>query len=274
MIARRATLIAALAVFGVAGSAAAQFSALGESVPFPVAKVPFGPGEQMVYRVSWGWAGKVGQGVLDVVGIDTIRGRPTYHLRFRVAGNMLFLKVNDNNQSWLDVETLAALRFDQNVHEVRYKAHRIYDFYPEEMRWARQGHPDDTGELLSPEPLDDVSFLYYVRTLPLEVGQTYTFDRYWRDRGNPVVVKVLRKDSAQVDGVYIPTIVVQPIIKTKGAFSEGGEAEVHFSDDDKRLIVYLKASMAIGSLKMYLERYTPGTKLRYEPPKSEEGGAS
>lgn len=274
MMARRALLVATLAVFGVAGGAAAQFSALGESVPFPVAKVPFGPGEEMVYRVSWGWAGTVGQGVLDVVGIDTIRGRPTYHLRFRVAGNMLFLKVNDNNQSWLDVEKLAALRFDQNVHEVNYKAHRIYDFYPEEMRWEREGHPDDTGELLSPEPLDDVSFLYYVRTLPLEVGQTYTFDRYWRDRGNPVVVKVLRKDSAQVDGVYIPTIVVQPIIKTKGAFSEDGEAEVHFSDDDQRLIVYLKASMAIGSLKMYLERYTPGTKLRYEPPKSEEGADS
>jgi len=271
MMARRALLIATLAVFGVAGGVAAQFSALGESVPFPVAKVPFGPGEEQVYRVTWGWFGSVGQGVLDVVGIDTIRGRPTYHLRFRVAGNVMFFKVDDNNQSWLDVEKLAALRFDQNVHEVRYKAHRIYDFYPETMSWAREGHPDDTGELLSAEPLDDVSFLYFVRTLPLEVGKTYTFDRYWRDRGNPVVVNVLRKDSAQVDGVYIPTIVVQPIIKTKGAFSEDGKAEVHFSDDDKRLIVYLKASMAIGSLEMYLERYTPGTQLRYDPPKSEEG---
>jgi hypothetical protein len=89
-------------------------------------------------------------------------------------------------------------------------------------------------------------------------------NRYWRDRGNPVVVKVLRKDSVKLDGVTVPTIVVQPIIQTKGAFSEDGEAEVHFSDDDRRLIVYLKASMAIGSLRMYLERYTPGTQLRQE----------
>ncbi len=271
---RRAFLLAALAVFGVAGGAAAQFSALGETVPFPVARVPFGPGEQLVYKVTWGVFGSVGQGVLEVVGIDTIRGRPTYHFQFRVKGGVMFLGVDDNTQSWLDVENLAALRFDQNVHEVNYKAHRIYNFFPDSMRWSREGHPDDTGELLSAQPLDDVSFLYFVRTLPLEVGGTYTFNRYWRDRGNPVTVKVLRKDSAQVDGVYIPTIVVQPIIKTKGAFSEEGKAEVHFSDDDQRLIVYLKASMKIGSLKMYLERYTPGTKLRYEPARPEEGDDS
>jgi len=67
-----------------------------------------------------------------------------------------------------------------------------------------------------------------------------------------------------VDGVDVPTIVVQPIIQTKGAFSEDGEAEVHFSDDANRLIVYLRAGMSIGTLKMYLERYTPGTQLAQE----------
>jgi hypothetical protein len=132
--------------------------------------------------------------------------------------------------------------------------------FPEEMRWVKQ-NSDEEGELMSPEPLDDVSFLYYVRTLPLEVGDTYTFNRYWRDTGNPVVVNVLRKDTTEVDGVDVPTIVVQPIIQTRGAFSEDGEAEVHFSDDANRLIVFLRAGMSIGTLKMYLERYTPGTQL-------------
>ena len=100
-----------------------------------------------------------------------------------------------------------------------------------------------------------------IYTKDQEVATQRKIYRYWRDRGNPVVVNVLRKDTAQVDGVDIPTIVVQPIIQTRGAFSEDGEAEVHFSDDANRLIVYLKAGMAIGSLKMYLERYTPGTRL-------------
>jgi len=68
-----------------------------------------------------------------------------------------------------------------------------------------------------------------------------------------------------LDGIDVPTIVVQPIIQTRGAFSEGGEAAVHFSDDDRRLIVFLKAGMSIGTLKMYLERFTPGTRLQGSP---------
>lgn len=255
-----AALIAVFAVFGAAPGVAAQFSALSRPVPYPVEDVPFGPGEQLVYRVTWGIFGTVGQGVLEVTGVDTIRGHPSYSLSFKVRGGVLFAKVDDHTQSWLDVATLASHRFDQNIKEVNYKRHRIIDMYPEEMRWAKL-NSDEEGELMSPTPLDDLSFMYYVRTLPLRVGDSYTFNNYWKDTGNPVVVNVLRKDTAEVDGVEVPTIVVQPIIQTRGAFSEDGEAEIHFSDDEKRLIVFLRAGMAIGSLKMYLERYTPGTKL-------------
>jgi hypothetical protein len=259
---RHALAIAALALTGAARGVAAQNgSALGQTVPFPVTPVPFGPGEMMQYRVTWGIFGSVGQGRLEVAGIDSVQGHPTYRLQFKVRGGVLFAKVDDNTQSWLDVGTLASRRFDQDVKEVNYKRHRIIDIFPEEKRWARR-NSEETGTLMSATPLDDVSFLYFVRTLPLVVGETYRFDHYWRDRGNPVVVKVLRKDSVKLDGVDIPTIVVQPIIQTRGAFSEGGEAEVHFSDDDRRLIVFLKAGMSIGTLKMYLERYTPGTKLQ------------
>jgi hypothetical protein len=63
---------------------------------------------------------------------------------------------------------------------------------------------------------------------------------------------------------------VQPIVQTDGIFSEGGEAEVHYSDDDRRLVVHLRAKMSIGTLRMWLEDYTPGRKLvssvRSEPP--------
>jgi len=36
---------------------------------------------------------------------------------------------------------------------------------------------------------------------------------------------------------------------------------VHFSDDARRLIVHLRAKMSIGTLKMWIENYTPGRKL-------------
>jgi hypothetical protein len=252
---------ALLASVGVTDAAGVQLgSALAQTVPYAVAPVPFGPGEIMRYDVKWGIFGSVGDGRLEVVGIDSMHGYPSYRLAFAIKGGLPLAKVNDMNQSWLDVATLFSRRFDQNTHEVNYKRHRIIDFHPDSMRWVRL-NSDDTGELATTEPLDDVSFLYFVRTLPLEVGETYTFNRYWKQDGNPVVVNVLRRDTLKIGKDSYPTIVVQPIIKTKGIFSEGGEAEVHFSDDARRLIVHLRAKMSIGTLKMFLESYTPGMQL-------------
>jgi hypothetical protein len=58
------------------------------------------------------------------------------------------------------------------------------------------------------------------------------------------------------------TIVVQPIIKTRGLFSEGGRAEVYFTDDDRRILVQLKSKVKIlKSLDMTLDGYTPGVAI-------------
>jgi hypothetical protein len=53
------------------------------------------------------------------------------------------------------------------------------------------------------------------------------------------------------------TIVVQPIIRSSGMWSEGGEAEIHFSDDDLRIVVYMKADVPNfpGSLSLHLREF-------------------
>jgi Protein of unknown function (DUF3108) len=261
-------LLIPLTASAAAAPASAQIgSALAQTVSFPVAPVPFGPGESQNYKVEWGVFGSVGEGALEVVGVDTIHGNPSYHLNFRMKGGILFAKVDDEMQSWLDVQQLFTRRFDQKQHEVNYKRHKIFDFDFDRMEWIREDN-DEFGPLASAEPLDEVSFLYFVRTLPLVVGETYTFDRYFKAEGNPVTVKVLRKDSLTIGKDTYHTIVVQPIIKTKGIFSEGGEAEVHFTDDDRRLIVHLRAKMSIGTLKMWLQSYTPGRQLVPAVPES------
>lgn len=226
-----------------------------------VAAVPFAVGERMTYKVRLGIVGDVGNGSLEVTGIDTVRGRPAYALRFRLQGGIVFAKVDDDFRSWVDTQSLIALRFKQDQKEVRYERHRTIDFFPEERRW-RTTDGKESGVLPTDAPLDDVSFLYFIRTLPLEVGKTYTFNRYFKEEGNPVTVKVLRKQKITVPAGTFNTIVVQPIIKTKGLFSEGGQAEIYFTDDDKRILVQLKSKIKIlKSLDMHLQTYTPGRRL-------------
>ena len=234
-----------------------------------VAAVPFGPGERLVYEVTAGWLGRRGNAWSEVTGVENVRGRPAYQLSFRLRGGMMGLSLDDKQASWLDVGELYSHRFFQDLNQPRYKRIRTIDFYPSEGLWRQRKcgpnagcDPEKTGDLASEIPLDDVSFLYWARTVPLEVGQTYTFRRYFKDEGNPVTIRVLRRERVTVPAGTYNTIVVKPIIKTDGLFGEGGEAELYFSDDARRIVVLMKTSMPIiGRMEMKLQTYTPGTPL-------------
>jgi hypothetical protein len=255
-----------LSLLGVAFTASAQSSeAPAAVVSYAPAPVPFGLGEKLGFKITLGPFGEVGHGSMEVAELDTVNGHPAYDLRFAIKGGVAFARVDDKMESWLDVRHLVSRRFHQDQKEIRYQRHRKFDFFPEEKRWSRTDK-DETGELATDRPLDDVSFLYYVRTLPLEIGKTYELNRYFQANGNPVVVKVLRKEKVTVPAGTFMTIVVQPVIQTKGLFGKGGRAEVYFTDDERRLVVQLKSSVPVlGSLNMYLETFEPGAPISSEP---------
>ena len=225
-----------------------------------VAQVPFGPGERLDYRITFGILGKRGTASTEVMGVEDVRGKESYHLTFRMKGGALGWGMNDVQESWLDVQRLYAHRFKQQLDQTTYERLRTLDFYPSDGVW-RMVEQVREGKLATDMPLDDVSFLYWARTLPFEVGRTYEFGRYFKPEGNPVVLKVLRREKVKVPAGTFNTIVVQPLIRTSGLFGDGGKAEVYFTDDDRRLIVLIKTRMSIGTLQLQLERYTPGELL-------------
>jgi hypothetical protein len=225
------------------------------------AEAPFGPGEQLVYKVKIGFF-NAGEGQMSIPELDTLRGRDAYRISMTIRGGLGPARVNDEYSSWLDVRTLQSWRFIQDIHEVNYKSFRHYEFYPERRLWDREDN-DESGSLASLLPLDDIAFIYFIRTLPLEVGKTYTFDRYFKVDGNPVTVTVLRRDRRKTEAGEFATLVVQPIIRTKGLFSQGGKAEIHFTDDARRLPVYVKSDIPNfpGSLTLHLKEIHAGVPL-------------
>jgi len=218
-------------------------------------RVPFGIGERLTYDVKFG-ALKVGSGSMEVAGIENIRGRDAWHTVFRIKGGTFFYKVNDLLESWFDTSTLASLRHVQDFQEGGRDRERKYEIFPERAVYQEEGK----NELPSvSEPLDDGSFLYFIRTVPLEVGQTYTFDRYFRPDRNPVKIVVLRKERVEVPAGTFDAIVIRPIIKSKGIFSDKGEAQIWLSDDDRRMMLQMKSKLSFGSLNLYLKSYRPPT---------------
>lgn len=216
------------------------------------APVPFGDGERADYNVKVGFMG-VGRASTEVFRLDTIRGRETWHILFQVRGGIPGFRVDDKMESWMDTGTLASLRFRQDMNEGSHQRERLFEIFPDSVYREDEKEPEPTVTL----PLDDGSFLFFIRTIPLEVGKEYSFDRYFRPDRNPVRIQVLRKERIKVPAGTFETVVIRPIIKARGIFSEGGRAEVWLTDDDRRLMVQMKSHMKVVSLSLFLRSYTP-----------------
>ncbi|GJG88162.1 hypothetical protein tb265_33430 [Gemmatimonadetes bacterium T265] len=218
------------------------------------APVPWGVGERLGYDVKFGIL-KAGSATLSVPEIVDVRGRPAYHAIFHVRGGTFFYHVDDTYESWIDTATLASLRFYQTQLEGGKSRNKRYEIFPERETYQDGDKPEERSVA---DPLDDGSLLYAVRTLPLRTGDVYELNRYYKPDRNPVRIRVVRREQIRVPAGTFNAIVVQPTVKTKGIFGEGGRAEVWFSDDEARVVLQVRSSLSFGSLTMQLRNRQDG----------------
>jgi Protein of unknown function (DUF3108) len=165
--------------------------------------------------------------------------------------------VNDRFDSWIDPENLFSRRFVQDQKELTSSRYRAYEMAPEQKTFRLKDGREEA--MSSSEPLDDLSFLYYARTLDLRVGDVDTIPRYFKP-GHDVILRVLRKERVVVPAGTYETIVIQPTITNVGGlFGQGGQAEVYVSDDAARTVVMIRSRVPlVGSLSLHLTEFRAG----------------
>ena len=254
-------IIVAAAAFGPVGTARAQTTtdvatAAVATAPAAVARrrVPFAPGEQMRYEAHFGRL-KVGRGSMQLAAGELVRGVPTWHLTFKLRGGTPFFRVDDTFQSWIDTTSLSSLRFEKRQKEGRRTREAQFEIFPGDGIYV------EAGKGASPTvaaPLDDASFLYFVRTVPLEVGQAYSFDRYFKPDRNPVAVRVVRREKVTVPAGTFDAIVVRPQINTTGILGKSRRTELWLSDDSRRIVLRVQSHLPFGTFTLALTSYQEG----------------
>jgi len=267
--ARRAAVSLVLVLLAPGTSLGAQDSVCtgvlaGSSAPVPpvppairAPAVPFPVGERLSFGAKYGFF-NVGNAVMEVMGVDTVHGMETVHIRFHISGGALWYHLDQTIESWVGRYDFRSRRFSSVQDERgRHREHR-YEIFPDSGFYREEGRDTTFATVL--EPLDDAAFLYWIRTVPLEVGKKYEYARYFRPDRNPVIIEVLGRERVSVAGKKWRALVVRPKIpQGRGIFAEKSETRIWLSDDAQRLVLAIQSNFSFGQVTLKLKDYTvPG----------------
>jgi hypothetical protein len=231
-----------LAALGLAGSPAAAQT---------LAALPFAPGEQCVYRGT-SRLGRIGTGTMAVAA-DTSGGERMYLLSFDFRGRVGIFGVSDRTRSWFDPRAMSSQRFTKR--ERSPITSRDEDVRMAGGRWrdrVRGGGPMQTDS-----PLDELSFIYYVRALRLGPGESYTLSRHYDPGRNPVTVRVVGRGTISVPAGSYRTIEVEMRVVDPVRYRGVGVIQLHLTDDERRIPVRIESAIPrVGRMVLSLESGT------------------
>ena len=253
-----AVLLAVLA--GFSALSAQDTGVVADSTPPPQAPavvrapaVPFPVGERLSFSAKYG-VFSVGNATMEVMGIDTVHGVEAVHIRFRISGGALWYHLDQTMESWVGRYDFRSRRFSSVQDERDKHRERRYEIYPDSGFYREEGRDTTFATVL--EPLDDGAFLYWIRTVPLEVGKKYEYARYFRPDRNPVIIEVLGREKVSVAGKKWRALVVRPRIpQARGIFAEKSETRIWLSDDEQRLVLAIQSKFSFGQVTLKLKDY-------------------
>lgn len=240
--ARPLLAVAALAVSATAGGAQTH-------------PLPFAVGERLEY-VARAPHGLKGKATMWIEGPESVRGVSTMVLRFDFATRVGFVTIADHTTSWLDPVRFAARRFDKR--EVRFLARHTEHVELEPAAQAWTAADGRTGTSPSADPLDELSFIYWLRTASLEPGETRTLERHFDPARNPTVIRSLGRGRVETALGSFVTREVEMRVRDARNYQGEGVIRVSFSDDVCRRPVRIESTIPeAGTVVMTLASASP-----------------
>ena len=224
----------ALAVVGVCAS--------GPVIAANVA-LPFSVGEKLTYEVTVAHGGKVGTATMWIEGPVDVRGTSTYLLRFDSRIRIALLSAVSNSSSWFDPLRRSSLRFFKHEKNPLARHDEAIDLYPDQKEW--KSAKGETGQSTTDTPLDELSFMYFIRTLSLTPGATYSFDRHFDAARNPTKVTVIRRDMIPTPMGELRVILVEMRVRDPQHYKGEGVIRIHLTDDECRLPARIETTMPV-----------------------------
>jgi hypothetical protein len=227
--------------------------------------LPFAIGERLTYHVSTSKLHASGRASMWIDGPLDARGTNLVVLHSDIRIGVGPVKAMSTAESWLDPHRMAALYFHKTERRPLASAEVSVELFPEDRRW--QDAKGRTGESPTDAPLDELSFLYYIRTLPLTSDSAYSVFRHFSAERNPVSIRVLGREIVTTKAGSFNTIVVEMTVKDAARYDGSGVIRLNLTDDRLHLPVRMESVLPMVGLAVFnLEAYTAPAVLTASTP--------
>lgn len=226
----------------------------------------FKTGERYVFDITY-FGATAGNLALQLMPEKVVDQRPTYHIRAVATTSSvfsLFYRLHDVAESFMDTTGLFSHKFSLKLDESLQQREvlELYDqknhkaYYWSKLDHKKKGKIQDQFEIpTEPFAQDGISSFYYIRTLPLEIGKSYTFPVVNNGKLRNVRVTAIRKERLSTKIGELPTIVVKPEVVLDGVMATYGDSFIWISDDDRRILLKIDAKIKVGSIIAYLKEH-------------------
>jgi hypothetical protein len=214
--------------------------------------LPFGDGERLTFSIRTSKLGTVGHAVMTLTGPVDVRGTETMLASFDASAGIAFLKGSDATRSWIDLTRMTSLRFQKRERRPFSSSEDSVEIYAGLHHW--EGAKGDSGTIVSDLPLDELSFIYYLRTLTLAPDSLYSFDRHYDKRRLPTTVRVVKHEAVKTPAGEFNTVEYEMRVVDQHNYKTTGVLYFWFSEDARHLPVRIESTMPfLGNSVMTLE---------------------
>lgn len=209
------------------------------------APYPFTVGETLEYDAKLG-VFPIGTARMSVNQMTRERGTEAFVFAATGEGRPMGIRVGADLTSYVGARRFSSLRFHRRVYQGASVDESQFQIVGDSSRYRQDGIPRDWAA--PSNPLDELAFLYYLRTVPLKVGATYQIPRYFKTGYNPIQVRVVSRSDWQLpEGRTVPAFNLE-------ITSRGMQMSVTMTDDARRLPVELELPLPFGRVTLELTR--------------------
>lgn len=222
----------------------------------------FDVGEWFKFRIHYGLV-NAGYATLEVKEA-TRNNKKVFHVvgnGYTTGMTKFFFKVNDDYQSYFDKKTGQPYQFIRKIDEGGYKKDQEGFFNQTANNVLVKDYKKKSEKTISvPENVQDiVSAFYYLRNHPnidkLKVGESIAIDMFFDDETTKFKLKFMGREVISTKFGKVKSMIFRPYVQAGRVFKEEESLTVWISDDDNKVPLRIKASLAVGSLKADIENF-------------------